>query len=118
VPSDSFINRGIIITYSPFLCRALPRNGNGRHRRPTFVALVYIPEYIYGRSVTHTFLAPIHISPLGSEYIFPQFRFGLLLFIIKVPTSPSKSMVPVAVESIRWVIPRSHVRVFARRLGR
>lgn len=22
-----------------------------------FVALVYIPEYIYGRSVTHTFLA-------------------------------------------------------------
>lgn len=87
----------------------------------TLVALVYIPEYSYGRSVTHTFWAwprPV--------WRMPPLRHGLVSYYRSSEQTATSlkawflppSLLPPWSSSIPWVIPCSHVRVFARRLGR
>ena len=66
-------------------------------------------------------LSPIHEGlgpvPCGAPLTA---RLSQLFSFVRVDSDRhfSESMVLASLSSIRWVIPCSHVRVFARRLGR
>jgi len=75
-------------------------------------------------------LSPIHsgLGPVPCGECPPYLRQGLVSYFllsewIRTATSLKAwflppSLLPPLSSSIRWVIPCSHVRVFARRLGR
>lgn len=86
----------------------------------TFVALVYIPEYPYGRSVTHTFWAwprPVWRMPPGGTAESVILAVQSEKYVISESMVLAPFLLPPWSSSIRLVIPCSHVRVFARRLG-
>ncbi|XLT04589.1 hypothetical protein HN51_043422 [Arachis hypogaea] len=87
----------------------------------TLVALV--PEHSYGRSVTQPTKKQIGLTPSRLALWHGLVSYSRSSDKIRTATSlkawflPS-SFLPPWSSSIRWVIPCSHVRVFARRLGR